>query len=102
MRVCTVSAGLQWTVAWMGGWFYWSTSAPLRATKSAEQPDLGVAVETIFPGQTRCAVPFWTTSSLVGLTFKFPLFVQDAYGVILDSLSLEIPTQRTHVWSFKA
>lgn len=30
VQVCSVSAGLQWTVAWMGDWFYWSNSAHFR------------------------------------------------------------------------
>lgn len=27
VQVCSLSAGLQRTVAWMGGWFYWSACA---------------------------------------------------------------------------
>lgn len=57
VQVCSMSAGLHWTVAGMGDWFYWSPSAPLsasggRGAKWAEQHDLGVVMEKSFPGQT--------------------------------------------------
>lgn len=69
VQVCSMSAGLHWTVAGMGDWFYWSTSAPLsvsggRREKWAELHDLDIAVETVFLGRPVCGA-WQATSSLV-------------------------------------
>ncbi len=71
VQVCSMSAGLHWTVAGMGDWFYWSPSAPLcvssrRGAKWAEQHGLGVVVETVFLGRPVCGA-LQATSSLVWL-----------------------------------
>lgn len=33
VQVCSMSASLHWTVAGMGDWFYWSTSALLSVNR---------------------------------------------------------------------
>lgn len=86
LQVCCMSANLLSTVASMGDWFHWSTSAPLRGAKRAEQHDL-VQQWKKFSWGDIYALPYRQLPRQSSLP-KILLFVQDVFRLNSDLLSL--------------
>lgn len=75
----SLSASLQRTVAWMGGWFYWSACA---LPHEWERLDLGVALENIFP-----LARHQFLVSVAPPPYNLYCHVQNSHRLTLDSLS---------------